>query len=157
MAAALRGIGHVALVTRDFERLAGFYARVFDAEASPRSDNDRRAGLGFIQIGGGVALHAFERRAGPLGAIDDAAAARPFARGRIDHLSLEAVDLESFVAARGDLIELSASDGTVVDFGPLVSLFFEDPDGLQLELSLTKGDDWDPPFEVRPFTPRRPD
>lgn len=154
--AAVIGVGHIALVTRDFERFASFYVQAFGAEVSPRSDNDRRAGLGFVHIGDRAALHVFERREGALGGIDDDRPTQPFARGRIDHFSLEVSGVEDFAAIRRRLIDLGASDGSVADFGPLVSLFFQDPDGLQMELSLSKTADWDPPFEVQPFTPRRP-
>ncbi len=149
----LRGFGHVALVTADFERLSAFYADVFGAETPERSETDRRLGLGFILVGG-AAIHAFERRDEPPGGTDLAAGMTPFARGRIDHVSLEAADLEAFVTVRERLIERGVTDGTPVDFGPLVSLFFQDPDGFGLELSVTKTADWTPPFEVRPPGPR---
>lgn len=150
-----KSIGHIALVTRDLERLAAFYADVFGADTGERSAHDRQAGLGFIRIGDSTALHVFERRDGPLGGVPDGQGGRAFGRGRIDHFSLEAADLTAFVAVRERLVALGASDGTVTDFGPLVSLFFTDPDGFLMELSLTKPPDWDPPFDVTPFE-RRP-
>jgi len=143
----IRGVEHVALVTRDLERLSAFYEDVFEAEIGERSEVDRRLGLGFIRVGATV-LHVFERPDGPLGGVPDERAVDAFARGRIDHFNLAAVDLDAFVAARERLVELGATDGTVVDFGPLVSVFFADPDGFHVELSLTKTPDWDPPFET---------
>jgi catechol 2,3-dioxygenase-like lactoylglutathione lyase family enzyme len=145
----ISGVGHVALVTRDLERFSAFYRDVFDAEIGERSDVDVRLGLGFVRVGS-TTLHVFERPDGPLGGVPDERAADVFARGRIDHFNLEAVDLDAFVAARDRLVELGATDGTVVDFGPLVSLFFADPDGFHAELSLTKTPGWDPPFETSP-------
>jgi catechol 2,3-dioxygenase-like lactoylglutathione lyase family enzyme len=147
MTGRIRGVGHVALVTRDLERLSAFYRDVFAAETSERSEVDRRLGLGFIQVGA-TSLHVFERPDGPLGGVSDERATDAFSRGRIDHFSLEAADLDTFVAGRDRLVELGATDGTVVDFGPIVSVFFADPDGFHIELSLTKTPDWDPPFEA---------
>lgn len=151
---AFTSIGHIAVLTRDRGRLTAFYAHVFGAEVTERSGNDERAGLGFIRLGPSLTLHAFERRDGSLGGIADEEAGRAFHQGRIDHFSLEAADLPSFSAARDRLVGLGASDGTVTDFGPLVSLFFKDPDGFQLEMSLTKTVGWDPPFPVTPFAAR---
>ena len=150
MATRVRSVGHIAVVTRDFGRLAAFYADAFGAEVPERSDRDRHGGLGFVRLGD-VTLHVFERPDGPLGGVTPELGARTFGRGRIDHFSLEAVDLPAFVAVRDRLVALGASDGAVTDFGPLVSLFFADPDGFLLEVSLTKTPDWDPPFAVVPF------
>ncbi len=142
----LRTIGHIALVTRDLERLTAFYADVFGADSPyERSAGDERGGLGFIRVGD-CALHVFERPDGPLGGVEDAQGGTPFARGRIDHFSLEAASVAEFVDARERLVALGASSGEVVDFGPLVSVFFTDPDGYQLELSLTKPPVWEQPF-----------
>ena len=154
MQAKLSAIGHVALVTRDFARLGSFYEDVFGAEVGARSAGDEAAGLGFIHVGDAT-LHVFERPEGPLGGIEVEHGSRAFERGRIDHVSLEAVDADAFVAVRERLVVLGVSDGTVVDFGPLLSLFFVDPDGFELEVSLRKPERWDPPFEVTPFEASR--
>jgi catechol 2,3-dioxygenase-like lactoylglutathione lyase family enzyme len=142
-------------VTRDLDRLAAFYGEVFGAALGERSERDLRAGLGFISIGDAAALHVFERHEDALGGVPDALAMEPFRRGRIDHFSLAAADLAGFAEARDRLIAVGASDGTVVDFGPLVSVFFIDPDGYGVELSLAKTPEWDPPFEVVQPGPRR--
>jgi catechol 2,3-dioxygenase-like lactoylglutathione lyase family enzyme len=147
MSGRIAAVGHLALVTRDLNRLTAFYRDVFEAEIGERSERDRQLGLGFVHVGT-TTLHVFERPDGPLGGVPDERAADAFARGRLDHFSLEARDLEAFVAARDRLVALGATDGTVVDFGPLVSVFFADPDGFHLELSLTKPPDWEPPFET---------
>lgn len=152
--AAISSVGHIALVTRDFGRLAAFYREVFDAhDPYGRSAGDDARGLGFIAIGDAAVLHVFEQPTGPLGGVTDGDDA-PFARGRIDHFSLEAADLDAFSTLRERLIDRGASDGSVTDFGPLVSVFYADPDGFQCELSLTKPERWDPPFETQ--EPARP-
>jgi catechol 2,3-dioxygenase-like lactoylglutathione lyase family enzyme len=153
MADRVKGIGHVAVVTRDLERLCSFFADVFGATLGERSERDQELGLGFIGLGGGTTLHVFERPHGPLGAIPDARALQAFTRGRIDHFSVEATDLAGFLEARDQLVARGASDGTVTDFGSLVSVFFTDPDGFMLELSVAKTEVWEPPFETQ--RPRR--
>ncbi len=147
----LAGVEHVALVTRDAARLAAFYAEVFGIPAP--ADPAHRPLI--LELGGGVGLHVFEQADGLLGGLDDAAALRPLARGRVDHVALAAAAPGAFAAARERLVALGAAEETVVDFGPLASVFFRDPDGRELELSLTKPPGWRPPFALTPFRPRR--
>ena len=144
----LAGVGHVACATADLERLAAFHAEVFGATVSSRGP-----GHAFIEVGGGVALHVFERPELTAGAPGvDAAAWR---HGPIDHFTLEAASIDAFAAARDRLLARGCTSGEVVDFGALVSLFFTDPDGLLVELSLTKpASGFAPPFPVTPFRRR---
>jgi hypothetical protein len=57
-----------------------------------------------------------------------------FARGRLDHLALWAASHEAFNTIRDRLVARGASDGTITDFGPILSVFFRDPDGLEGEV-----------------------
>jgi catechol 2,3-dioxygenase-like lactoylglutathione lyase family enzyme len=142
----LRSIGHIALATPDLDRLAEFYARVFGAapeELSP-SGGPRHC---FIRIGETTVLHVFERS-------DIAWSAAPWEHGPIDHFTLEAADLDAFVTLRDRLVAGGHAEETVTDFGALVSVFFTDPDGLLLELSLWKTEPWAPPFATVPFRGR---
>jgi catechol 2,3-dioxygenase-like lactoylglutathione lyase family enzyme len=123
----LSGIGHNAVLTRDLDGLAAFYADAFGAIVGERSERDWSLGLGFIRVGD-VTIHAFERSDGSLGGLPNGSGEQPMARGRIDHFSLEAADVGSFDTARLRLVELGATEGTVTDFGPLVSVFFTDPE-----------------------------
>lgn len=59
-------------------------------------------------------------------------------RGRIDHIGLAAASPEAFETIRTRLVEASASDGTVNDFGTDLSMFFRDPDGLEGEVLVRK-------------------
>ena len=63
-----------------------------------------------------------------------------FARGRLDHLALQASSIEAFDVIRDRLVERGASDGFVTDFGPVLSLFFRDPDGLEAEVCVPNPD-----------------
>jgi len=53
---------------------------------------------------------------------------------------LQAESLEAFETARARLIERGAADEFVTDFGPILSLFFRDPDGLECELCIANPD-----------------
>lgn len=57
-----------------------------------------------------------------------------FGRGRLDHIGLQAASLEAFDTIRERLIARGSTDGFVTDFGPVLSLFFVDPDGLEAEV-----------------------
>ena len=75
-----------------------------------------------------------------------------FGRGRIDHIGLRAPDLSSFTEIRRRLIAAAASDGFVTDFGPTLSVFFTDPDGLEGEV-LALNPDAEPGRHNKPGTP----
>ena len=57
-----------------------------------------------------------------------------FGRGRLDHMALRAPDLAAFIEIRRRLMARGAADDFVTDFGPVLSLFFRDPDGLEGEV-----------------------
>ena len=63
-----------------------------------------------------------------------------FGRGRLDHLGLRAATLDDFATIRERLVARGASDGFVTDFGPGLSLFFVDPDGLEAEVCVANPD-----------------
>jgi hypothetical protein len=63
-----------------------------------------------------------------------------FGRGRIDHLGLRAASLGAFTEIRRRLIDSAASDGFVTDFGPVLSIFFRDPDGFGGEVCVANPD-----------------
>ena len=63
-----------------------------------------------------------------------------FGRGRIDHLGLQAASIEAFNIIRDRLVARGCTDGFVTDFGPVLSLFFRDPDGLEGEVCVPNPD-----------------
>jgi catechol 2,3-dioxygenase-like lactoylglutathione lyase family enzyme len=64
-----------------------------------------------------------------------------FGRGRLDHFALQAASLEAFEEIRRRLIARGATDEFVTDFGPMLSLFFRDPDGLEGEVCVEDPDE----------------
>jgi catechol 2,3-dioxygenase-like lactoylglutathione lyase family enzyme len=136
----LDGFNHVAVLTKDTKRLHAFYEEVFDAtvlrdgpEGPPGSSGMR---MSVVHVGPHAELNVFE--------IDDNHEAERqtpmFGRGRIDHLALQAESLDAFETIRDRLIARGASDGFVTDFGPILSVFFRDPDGLECEVCVENPD-----------------
>ena len=132
----LDGVNHVAILTKDTERLHEFYREVFDATVSRDLTEQPGVRLSFIDIGPGRELNVFQ--------VDDNAEAQRqtpmFGRGRIDHLGLQAHSKEAFDTIRERLIARGSTDGFVTNFGPILSLFFIDPDGLEGEVCVANPD-----------------
>jgi catechol 2,3-dioxygenase-like lactoylglutathione lyase family enzyme len=129
----LDGVNHVAIITNDSERLHAFYREVFDARVTRDGPAGPGMRLSFINVGPHSELNVFEIE-------DNAEADRQtpmFERGRIDHMGLHAASIDAFDTIRDRLIARGATDGFVTDFGPVLSLFFIDPDGLEGEVCVT--------------------
>jgi len=126
----LDGVNHVAILTNDTDRLYEFYRSVFDATMARSFEEQPGVRLSFIDIGVGRDLNVFEIE----GNAEADRQVPMFGRGRIDHLGLQAASIDSFHTIRDRLMGAGASDGFVTDFGPILSVFFVDPDGLEGEV-----------------------
>jgi catechol 2,3-dioxygenase-like lactoylglutathione lyase family enzyme len=132
----LDGINHVAILTADTDRLVTFYREVFDATVDAELPAGEGTRLTFLRIGPGADLNVFE-----IDGNQEAAKQTPmFGRGRIDHLGLQAASIDAFDTIRARLMTRGSSDGFVTDFGPILSLFFRDPDGLEGEVCVPNPD-----------------
>ena len=138
----LKGLNHVATLTNDSDRLHEFYRGVFDAEVlrdgpeGPPGEAPTGLRLSIIQIGPWAELNVFQ-----IEGNTEADHQTPmFGRGRIDHLALQAESLDSFEEIRRRLMDRGAADDFVTDFGPMLSLFFRDPDGLECEVCVENPD-----------------
>jgi catechol 2,3-dioxygenase-like lactoylglutathione lyase family enzyme len=132
----LEGFNHVAILTADTDRFVAFYRDVFDAEVSGSMDMEGQGRLTFVQIGQQADINLFE-----VNGNTEAQRQTPmFARGRIDHLGLQAASIDAFEEVRRRLIERGAADEFVTDFGPVLSVFFRDPDGLEGEVCVANPD-----------------
>ena len=123
------GINHVATITNDSDRLQAFYQEVFEAEIL-RDGSEFPDGSGprlsVIKIGPYAELNVFE-----IDGNTQADVQTPmFGRGRLDHFALQAESIEAFETIRERLRARGAADDFVTDFGPFLSLFWRDPDGL---------------------------
>jgi len=129
----LNGVNHVAILTHDTDQLVAFYREVFDAEIGAHLEEfDGAVQLTFIRIGPTAELNVFQIE----GNTEADRQAPMFGRGRIDHLGLQAASLGAFDQIRDRLIARGASDHFVTDFGPVLSVFFRDPDGLEGEVCI---------------------
>lgn len=130
----LNGIQHVAVMTADTERLHEFYTAVFEATVSVDFRPQPGIRLSFVHIGPHTELNVFE--------VDGASVEHTpmFGRGPLDHVGLNAASLAAFDEIRDRLVTRGASAGFVTDFGPVLSLFFTDPDGLEAEVLVANPD-----------------
>ena len=131
------GINHVAVLTADTDRLIEFYSGVFEATV----DGEMRVPeegmrLTFVKVGPTSELNVFEKE----GNHEATKQVPMFGRGRLDHLALQAADLDAFDTIRARLIDRGATDGFVTDFGQVLSVFFVDPDGLEAEVCVGNPD-----------------
>jgi catechol 2,3-dioxygenase-like lactoylglutathione lyase family enzyme len=133
----LDGFNHVAILTGDTERFVQFYRDVFDAEVDGSQDMDGQGRLTFVRVGTRSEINLFEVH----GNAEAERQTPMFGRGRIDHLGLQAASLEAFEEVRRRLIERGAADEFVTDFGPILSVFFRDPDGLEGEVCVANPDE----------------
>ena len=132
----LDGFNHVATLTNDTARLVAFYADVFGAEVIAQDGDGAGFTLTAIQVGPQSELNVFE-----ITGNDEATRQTPmFGRGRLDHLALQAASLDAFDEIRRRLVARGSADGFVTDFGPVLSLFFTDPDGLEGEVCVANPD-----------------
>ncbi len=130
------GFNHVAVLTSDTERFVSFYSDVFGAEVLGFQDMDGHGTLTFVKVGEHAEFNVFE-----VGGNTESERQTPMlGRGRLDHLALQAASLEDFEEARRRLMDRGAADDFVTDFGPVLSMFFRDPDGLECEVCIENPD-----------------
>ncbi len=92
--------------------------------------------LTFVRIGPHTEFNLFE-----VEANTEAERQSPmFGRGRLDHFGLQAASIEDFEEIRQRLRDREAADDFVTDFGPVLSVFFRDPDGLECEVCVANPD-----------------
>ena len=118
------GLDHVAIGVADVERSRRFYAEVLGLERAHEAWD-----VPVVMAANGTGVAIFSRDLHPSAAPDDA---EPPAI-RILHIAFR-VDREGFERARAELAER----GLEVDFsdhGISHSIYFDDPDGHQLELT----------------------
>ena len=131
------GFNHVAVLTSDTERFVRFYARGLRRRgAGPRRTWAGTGRLTFVKVGEQAEFNVFEVD----GNTESERQTPMLGRGRLDHLALQAASLEDFEEARRRLMERGAADDFVTDFGPVLSMFFRDPDGLECEVCVDNPD-----------------
>jgi catechol 2,3-dioxygenase-like lactoylglutathione lyase family enzyme len=126
------GFNHVATLTTDMDLTVGFYQQAFDAEVTFEiAKSDDHPWMKVIDLGGGSALNVFEVPADEI--IGERR--RQGGRGAIDHYALAVDSRATLEAVKERLLAAGAQEvGEIQQLGPEWSLFFRDPDGMELEV-----------------------
>jgi catechol 2,3-dioxygenase-like lactoylglutathione lyase family enzyme len=126
------GFNHVATLTTDMDLTVGFYERAFDATVTfEMLKTEQHPWMKILDLGGGAALNIFE--ATPEEIIGERR--RQGGRGAIDHFALAVDTLSTLEVVRQRLIDAGAQEvGDIQRLGDEWSLFFRDPDGMELEV-----------------------
>lgn len=126
------GFNHVATLTTDMALTVGFYEEVFDATVTYEvAKRDDHPWMKIVDLGGGAALNVFEVPESEI--IGERR--RQGGRGAIDHFAL-AVDSRATLEMVRERLAASAAQevGEIQALGNELSLFFRDPDGMELEV-----------------------
>lgn len=126
----IASINHAAIQTRDLGRFVDFYCGVLGLEQVFSEDTPtlRHA---IVRCGPQSWLHPVE-----VPATSGPGAERPFERGRLDHIALTVATAEAFTHLRRRLMACGASDGRIDNLGAFRTMWFTDPDGMKVELTL---------------------
>jgi catechol 2,3-dioxygenase-like lactoylglutathione lyase family enzyme len=125
------GFNHVATLTADLDRLIRFYADAFGGEVTfEMAANDNQLRMAIIDLGGGAALNAFEVPEESI--IGDRRTLG--GRGPIDHFGLAVDSRATLEGLRERMVAAGAEIGEIQRLGGDWSLFFRDPDGMELEV-----------------------
>ena len=126
------GINHIATVTAKLDRTVAFYEQAFGAvktfEMAAEPDHPRMA---ILDLGGGTALNVFEAES-----EDEIVGDRRSqgGRGPIDHFGIAVDSLATLEQVKDRLLQLGTDIGEIHQLGGIWSLFFRDPDGMELEV-----------------------
>jgi catechol 2,3-dioxygenase-like lactoylglutathione lyase family enzyme len=125
------GFNHVATLSTDLDRTVEFYRSAFEAEVTFEMDaRDDHPRMTILDLGGGAALNVFEVDADEI--VGDRR--KQGARGAIDHYAVAVPSLVVLEAVRDRLVAAGAEVGEIQQLGDEWSLFFRDPDGMELEV-----------------------
>jgi catechol 2,3-dioxygenase-like lactoylglutathione lyase family enzyme len=125
------GFHHVATVTAGLDRVVAFYQTIFDArittEMAATEDHPRMV---ILDLGAGSALNVTEQPAGTI--VGDRSSHAVAVR--IDHYGIAVASREDLTEIRDRLVAAGADVGEIQRLGDSWSLFFRDPDGMELEV-----------------------
>lgn len=124
-------LNHVAIVTDDLDRFVAFYGRTLGLELLFREDGPAMRHA-ILRSGEHSWLHPVQVPGNRHGA----ASQHMLERGHLDHIALSAASPQAFDELRRRLMACGASDGKIDDLGAFHALWFNDPDGMRVELAL---------------------
>jgi catechol 2,3-dioxygenase-like lactoylglutathione lyase family enzyme len=125
------GVNHIATMTADLDRAVAFYTEVFDADVIGEiHGSDDHPRMITLDLGGGSALNVGETSDEAI--VGDRRTAG--ARGPIDHYGIAVDSRTTLEAVRTRLTNAGVDIGEIHQLGDIWSLFFRDPDGMELEV-----------------------
>lgn len=126
------GFNHVATLTTDMDLTVGFYEQVFGATVTfVMEKTDDHPYMKIVDLGGGASLNIFEAPAEEI--IGERR--RQGGRGAIDHFALAVESRATLEEVQQRLRAAGAQEvGEIQQLGAEWSLFFRDPDGMELEV-----------------------
>jgi catechol 2,3-dioxygenase-like lactoylglutathione lyase family enzyme len=132
------GINHIATLTSDMDRTVQFYEAVFDAVVTHEvAPSEGHPWMKVVDIGGGAALNVFEVSAESI--VGDRRLIGE--RGAIDHFGVGVASRAVLETTRQRLAMAGAQEvGEIQLLGEEWSLFFRDPDGMELEVCCPQGE-----------------
>ncbi len=126
------GFNHVATLTTDMDLTVRFYEQAFEAVVTfeiPKRDD--HPWMKILDLGGGAALNVLEVPADEI--VGDRR--RQGGRGAIDHYALAVDSHARLETIKERLVAAGAQEvGDIQRLGDEWSLFFRDPDGMELEV-----------------------
>lgn len=131
------GFNHVATLTTDMDLTVGFYEQAFDGVVTfVMEKTDDHPYMKIVDIGGGACLNIFEVPADEI--IGERR--RQGGRGAVDHFAF-AVDDRATLEQVADRLRTAGAQevGEIQQLGEELSLFFRDPDGMELEVCCPAG------------------
>jgi catechol 2,3-dioxygenase-like lactoylglutathione lyase family enzyme len=126
------GFNHVATLTTDMNTTVRFYEQVFDAVVTYEVErSEHHPWMKIVDLGGGGALNIFE-----VPAADIIGERRSQAhRGAIDHFAVAVDSRATLEVVRERMLATGAQEvGDIQQLGSELSLFYRDPDGMELEV-----------------------
>ena len=125
------GFNYVATLTTSIQRTTEFYKTAFEAEVTfemeAKGDHPKMV---VLNLGGGAALNVFEVPANDI--IGERR--KQGHRGAIDHYAIAVDSRATLEKMRQRLIDAGAEVGDIQQLGSELSLFFRDPEGMELEV-----------------------
>jgi catechol 2,3-dioxygenase-like lactoylglutathione lyase family enzyme len=126
------GFNHVATLTTSMDTTVRFYEEAFGATVTfELAKRDDHPWMKILDLGGGAALNVFETTAEEI--VGERR--RIGGRGAIDHFAL-AVDSRATLDELPERLRAAGAQevGEIQRLGDVWSLFFRDPDGMELEV-----------------------
>ena len=126
------GLNHVATLTTDMDVTVGFYEKAFGAVVTFEvARTDIHPWMKILDLGGGAALNVFEVPADEI--IGERR--KQGHRGAIDHFALAVPSRAELEDVAAQLADAGAQEvGEIQQLGSEWSVFFRDPDGMELEV-----------------------